>query len=524
VRSRALRGVSLRLSGLRESRPVWVLALAAVAALVIGSAASAVVLATQNGDASSPVEAGPITVPVERRVVTNEIRTRGTAVFADAFDVVIDASLLGGSATVSGRVPGAGEEVSAGSVVLEIAGRPVIALPGDVPSYRTMRIGSSGGDVSALKAALAGLGIDPGDQGSAAFDEATARAVAELYARVGYEPPRPEEGADEAVAAAEAAVRSADIEVLSAERELNAVRAGAPASERAALDGAVATAEAALTAARASGAAPEVAAAEAELSAARARRDEALRPADDRVEVAALAAARAAVDDARSRRARARADAQTFLPAAEVAFIPQLPRRVDAVEAVRGRPVEGTVLTVSGATLAVEGEVIAADAALIAEGSAVTMTREDGTELPGTITALGRAAEGGSPGEAGAEGEGVSEEAPDQTSGGAEGAGSTGTVAFSVTPTGDPSALTSLAGQNVRVTIPVESTDGEVWAVPVAAVSTGPDGEARIEIVAAEGAAPELVTVELGLAAQGYVEVVSSEVELRQGLRVVVGE
>jgi hypothetical protein len=507
---RGLRRIRAWSSSLRESRPVWLLALTAVAALVIGSAASAVVVAARAGDESPTVETGPITVPVERRVVTTEIRTRGTAVYADAFDVVIDASLLAGSATVSGRIPEPGAEIGAGSVVLEVAGRPVIALPGDVPSYRSMRIGADGADVSALKAALAELGIDPGDRDSAVYDEATARAVLELYGRVGYEPPRPEEGAAEAVASAEAAVRAADIGVLAAERELNAVRAGAPASERAALDAAVVAAEAALATAHSEGTAADVAAADGELGAARARREEALRPADDRVEVAALAAARAAADDARVQRTRAQADAQTFLPATEVAFIPQLPRRVDAVAAVRGQPVTGTALTVSGATLAVEGEVLEADADLLTSGTTVTLTLDNGDEVPGTLTTLGSPV-GGS----------ASEEPTDEGAGAAD---ASGTVAFSVTPTGESDALTALAGQNVRVTIPVESTDGEVWAVPVAAVSTGPDGEARIEIVPAGGGDADLVPVELGLAAQGYVEIIASETPLRDGLRVVVGE
>jgi hypothetical protein len=83
----------------------------------------------------------------------------------------------------------------------------------------------------------------------------------------------------------------------------------------------------------------------------------------------------------------------------------------------------------------------------------------------------------------------------------------------------------ALRGANVRVTIPVESTDGEVLAVPLAALTAGPGGETRVEVQrgAAGGATSfELVEVEVGLTAGGYAEITPVDGSLDEGDLVVV--
>src|SRR5690606_8424669 len=116
---------------------------------------------------------------------------------------------LEGAAVVTGQVPEQGAELGALSVALEVAGRPLIVLPGELPAYRTLRIGVSGPDVLQLKQALGSLGIGAGDAASAVFDRATAEGIRQLYAQAGYPAPAPEEGAAEAVRSAEEGVRNA---------------------------------------------------------------------------------------------------------------------------------------------------------------------------------------------------------------------------------------------------------------------------------------------------------------------------
>lgn len=61
-------------------------------------------------------------------------------------------------------------------------------------------------------------------------------------------------------------------------------------------------------------------------------------------------------------------------------------------------------------------------------------------------------------------------------------------------------------------------------AVPDAALTAGPGGEVRVEVMRAGVEAPELVVVEIGLSAGGYTEIVSSEAPLVAGDLVVVGQ
>ena len=79
-----------------------------------------------------------------------------------------------------------------------------------------------------------------------------------------------------------------------------------------------------------------------------------------------------------------------------------------------------------------------------------------------------------------------------------------------------------LQGSNVRVRIPVSSTEGEVLAVPLAALTAGPGGESRVEVLESDGTS-RLVTVRLGLAAGGFAEVEGIDGSLEVGDRVVIG-
>jgi hypothetical protein len=81
----------------------------------------------------------------------------------------------------------------------------------------------------------------------------------------------------------------------------------------------------------------------------------------------------------------------------------------------------------------------------------------------------------------------------------------------------------ALAGSNVRVVIPVGTTAGNVLAVPIAAVSVGPGGSSRVQVVDGRGHA-SFVEVTTGLAAQGDVEVASAAGALKAGDKVVVGK
>ena len=88
-----------------------------------------------------------------------------------------------------------------------------------------------------------------------------------------------------------------------------------------------------------------------------------------------------------------------------------------------------------------------------------------------------------------------------------------------MTPFDAPAAL---VGASVKLSIAVQSTAGEVLAVPISALSIGADGRERVQVD--RGGRASLVYVRTGLRAQGLVEVSPRRAgELKEGDLVVVG-
>ncbi|MFF3065090.1 hypothetical protein ACFVQ3_11065 [Oerskovia sp. NPDC057915] len=516
-------------TGLRGHRLIWLVAGIAVLSLLAGIIVSRLVVspAQAAADAQAPA-AGLITVPVEKKVIANDVTLRGDVKYDDAVQVKVETADLGGPAVVTGQVPALGTELGQTSIALEVSGRPVIVLPGELPAYRTLRVGVSGPDVAQLKAALAAVGIDPGKADSNVYDAATATAVDKLYANVGYPSPSSDDEARAGVEAAAEGVKGAEESLAAARVTLSSSRGGATDVEKLEADNAVRAAERALTAAQAGtppdpaaepGTAPQpgdVAGAQDALTLARAQRAALDKPKDVAAETAAVTAAQRALEDARKALTEARSETLTALPASEVLFLSSLPRRVDEVLVERGATVSGPVMAVSGATLVIEASAGSSDAELLAPGAKATFVLPDDSEGTATVTSV--------------------EARKAEAEGGESKADATKGSRFTVSLAPDaltPEQITLLQGSNVRLTIPVSSTAGEVLAVPVAALTAGPGGESRVEVLRGEARAKsadkekdratDLVPVTTGLAAGGFVEIVSSDEPLEPGDKVVVG-
>jgi hypothetical protein len=473
----------------------------AAGSILLGYAAGAQVISPADRAARTAAPpASPITAPVELRRLESEVVARGDTAFAGAVDVRVETSELESPAVVTGGVPAVGATVSEGDVLLQVAGRPVLVLGGELPAYRTLRPGATGPDVAQLEAILVRLGIDTGAVDDR-YDQDTGHAVAELFERSGYQAPVPEATPGE-VAQAQAALAGAEASVQAAEGSLAVAQAGPPASEVLSAQADVNEAARALAVAQAVGTPDEVAAAADQLAVAQAVLQETQQPLDTPEMHAAVDSARAERDAAAAELADLEDAAGTPLPASEVVVLPGLPRRVDQVNATRGQLIDGPVMRVSGAQLVVNARVAGEDRQLLSEGLAAVMELGD-LRLDGHVSAITRDS---------------AEETTDEGSEDPEG----GFTAVVTPDAATPEQIEALRDSNVKVTIPVSATAGEVLAVPLAALTAGPGRQSRVEVVRGDGT--ELVPVEVGLSAGGYAEIRPAEGQrLDAGDAVVVG-
>lgn len=454
-------------------RLVALVAGVAVGSLLLGIVAMQFIVSPAELAAKSkPPEPGPITTPVEFRTIENTVITRGEVTYADAVDVTIDTAGGEDRPVVTGHVPPVGTELNVGSIALEVAGRPVIVLPGGLPAYRSLSIGMRGPDVVQLKTALTSMGFAAGDTANDTFEWDTAAALGALYEQSGYPAATGGEATQEGLRSAERSVRDANVMLAQAQASLEQARADKMPS----LIG----------------------------------------------EQAAVDSAYTALVDAQDALGQAQQAVLPTLPASEVLFLESLPRRVDAISVARGDILSGSPMSVSGATLTIIGSVSKQDAELLTEGTEAFFPGPDGEELSATVQKIVAPKKGGS-------GKGADGDNAQEGAGGSGGGSSGSRYEVHLTPSKlSPEQLEAVRGTNVRIRIPVASTEGEVLAVPIAALSAGSGGEDRIELLVdlkdGPNAVTEIVTVTAGLAADGYVEVSSDDPRIEAGAQVVVGK
>lgn len=71
-------------------------------------------------------------------------------------------------------------------MIVEVSGRPLVALQGAVPAYRDLVPGDTGADVAQLQRGLAAIGYPAGGDTAGTFGAGTAAAVAAFYTALGY--------------------------------------------------------------------------------------------------------------------------------------------------------------------------------------------------------------------------------------------------------------------------------------------------------------------------------------------------
>jgi peptidoglycan hydrolase-like protein with peptidoglycan-binding domain len=434
---------------------------------------------------TAPPKASPILVPVEERVLTSDIVTRGTGRFGLPQIISIAPSFLKPSPGVITTLPVRNTQLDEGDVMLTASGRPVFILQGEIPPYRDLTPGTSGDDISQLEAALKRLGFDPGPV-DGTYDEQTSAAVADWYASAGFEPfgATADEVANIRALEQELAIAikdklAADDAAAAAPLAVTAARAKADyavALERSNAPTNLAVAQTAVESAQLAGEVEIQAALDAQKAAER----EAKRLNDLAVQLTAD------LDIAKRR-------ASVKVPVDEIVFVSVLPVRIEEVQVASGDAVSGPVLTVTSNQVVIDSTLRLDEAPLVRPGMAVTIDEPDlGLKATGVVSKVAD-----TPGTNGADGFHIYME-----------------VQVDETPI-------SLEGVSLRLTIPIESTGGAVTAVPISALSLAADGSSRVQVD--NNGSLEFIVVEPGLSADGFVEVSPMDGTLKPGQLVVIG-
>ena len=166
---------------------------------------------------AEPPTASLITVAVEKTALSSDVVARGDIVFDDAVAVSLSGSIgEAGSLPIVTKVAKEGSELNEGSVMLEVAGRPVFLLEGPIPAYRDLRPGAAGIDVLQVESALARLGHF-GDAPDETWTATTGAAVQAFYDARGYRANAADDTDLAALDTARSRVRSATSAVRDAE-------------------------------------------------------------------------------------------------------------------------------------------------------------------------------------------------------------------------------------------------------------------------------------------------------------------
>jgi peptidoglycan hydrolase-like protein with peptidoglycan-binding domain len=510
---------------------------------------------------AEPPPASNITVEVVSEELSADVITRGDIVYDEPAQVSLSGSFAQQpERLIVTQAVEQGVELDQGDVVVEVVGRPVFLLTGEIPMYRDLRPGSTGDDVLQLEEALAGLGFLAGSP-DATWDENTGAAVAAWYESAGYRANGLSEEDEGTLRAARDRVRSAETGVADALAALGEASEGAGRSAILSAEGEVAAAKDALDlamldetwanedAADAQQTAnADVAAAETALEKARAA--EPPTPKDQLAELQAeLTEAQTAAATAERNVSRVAAEQASLVAQAEnrvevaEASLSELRRGTDTNAMERQVTAARDELTAAQEELAdLESELgtwlpagelvfldrlpVRVDQVSVARGSEisgafVTVTGSVVTMRAAVAEADAHLLEEGMPVEIeNPEGE---TSIPGVISAVAERPGTNGVAADRVYVEIEPEELPEeIIGQNVRVVIPVSSTGGEVMAVPAAALYATADGSTRVEVEDGDGTL-RTVTVETGLAAGGLVEITPINGDVAVGDLVVVG-
>ncbi|MCU1376650.1 MAG: putative peptidoglycan binding protein, partial [Actinomycetia bacterium] len=165
-----------------------------VAALAAGVSVIGGVAVVAHGDSGGGSRDLVITAEAQRRTLTDDVTLKGTVGRVEQRRVDAAAPGLVGEVHIDD-----GTTVEAGQALLSLDGRDAVAVPGDLPFFRNLDVGSRGHDVRQLEQVLAADGYQPGTVDDV-YTEQTRFALAQWQAKHGYPGATPEHPETVAVA------------------------------------------------------------------------------------------------------------------------------------------------------------------------------------------------------------------------------------------------------------------------------------------------------------------------------------
>ncbi|HEX2144033.1 MAG TPA: hypothetical protein VHG10_05945 [Glycomyces sp.] len=141
----------------------------------------------QRAEETAEPDDSVITVRVDQDQLIDTVDIDAVLNRTGDFPVQAPAAPEGVATALASKIPvKTGDEVKPGTVLLEVSGRPMIALEGDVPAYRDLQEGDTGPDVEQLQLALQQI---YGTPKTGTFDARTAADLKKLYDHAGYDHP-----------------------------------------------------------------------------------------------------------------------------------------------------------------------------------------------------------------------------------------------------------------------------------------------------------------------------------------------
>lgn len=130
-----------------------------------------------------------LTAPVVLKQLGTSLQAGGKLVAAGSETITVGSiSVPGAQAIVTADVVHVGQRIRNGTVVAQVAGRPVFAFAGQTPMYRSLSSGDTGPDVAQLQHDLASIGYTITDT-AGTYGPSTSAALGALYHNAGYAPP-----------------------------------------------------------------------------------------------------------------------------------------------------------------------------------------------------------------------------------------------------------------------------------------------------------------------------------------------